>query len=159
MPPALRDRGGDVMILAKFFLDRFNRAMGKQIEGFDSETTRVLEAHHWPGNIRELRNAIERCVILESQSQIQISSLPDFRLEARLRKSDHSQISGDKSLEDEVADFERDCILNALAEHQYSLDQTAEGLRVSRHSLRYRMHRLNIKFEHGGDDDIVVPEE
>ncbi len=159
MPPALRDRGDDVMILAKFFLDRFNRAMGKQIEGFDSETTRVLEAHHWPGNIRELRNAIERCVILESQSQIQISSLPDFRLEARLRKSDHSQISGDKSLEDEVADFERDCILNALAEHQYSLDQTAEGLRVSRHSLRYRMHRLNIKFEHGGDDDIVVPEE
>ena len=159
MPPALRDRGGDVMILANFFLDRFNRSMGKQIEGFDSETIQVLEAHHWPGNIRELRNAIERCVILESQSQIQISSLPDFRLEARLRKSDHSEASSASSLEDKVVDFERDCILNALAEHQYSLNHTAEGLKISRHSLRYRMHRLNIKFEHGGDDDIVVPEE
>ncbi len=159
MPPALRDRGGDVVILADFFLKKFSKSMGKQIDGFSKETKKVLESHHWPGNIRELRNAIERCVILESKPEIQVSSLPDFKLEARLRKSDHSTVQSDLSLEDQVSDFERDCIMNALAEHQYSLNQTAEALKISRHSLRYRMHRLNIKFEHGGDDESVAPEE
>ncbi len=159
MPPALRDRGGDVLILADFFLKKFSRSMGKALDGFSKETKKVLESHHWPGNIRELRNAVERCVILESKPEIQVTSLPDFKLEARLRKSDHSSVQSDLALEDQVSDFERDCILNALAEHQYSLNQTAEALKISRHSLRYRMHRLNIKFEHGGDDESVAPEE
>ncbi len=159
MPPALRERGGDVLLLADHFLQHFCRSMGKQIDGFSKETLRMLEMHHWPGNIRELRNAIERCVILESKPEIQPSSLPDFKLEARLRKKDHETNHIVPSLEDLVAGFERDCIMNALAEHQYSLNHTAEYLKISRHSLRYRMHRLNIKFEHGGDDDTVVPEE
>ena len=158
MPPSLRERGGDVVILAHFFLKQFCRNMGKQIDGFSKETLRLLEMHHWPGNIRELRNAIERCVILETKNEIQPSSLPDFKLEARLRKNDHEPTQIVSSLEDLVAGFERDCIMNASAEHQYSLNHTAEYLKISRHSLRYRMHRLNIKFEHGGDDDTVVPE-
>ncbi|MDA7510721.1 sigma-54 dependent transcriptional regulator [bacterium] len=159
MPPALRERGGDVLLLANFFLEKFNRSLGKQIEGFSKETVRMLEMHHWPGNIRELRNAIERCVILESESEIQPKSLPDFKIEARLRKGDSDDKAGVASLEDLVANYERDCIMNSLADNHYSLNETADFLKVSRHSLRYRMHRLNIKFEHGGDDDTVVPEE
>lgn len=159
MPPALRERGGDVLLLANFFLEKFNRSLGKQIEGFSKETVRMLEMHHWPGNIRELRNSIERCVILEPESEIQPKSLPDFKIEARLRKGDKDDKAGVASLEDLVANYERDCIMNSLADNHYSLNQTADFLKVSRHSLRYRMHRLNIKFEHGGDDDTVVPEE
>jgi len=159
MPPALRERGGDVLLLATFFLEKFNRSLGKQIEGFSKETVRMLEMHHWPGNIRELRNAIERCVILESESEIQPKSLPDFKIEARLRKGDNDDKAGVAPLEDLVANYERDCIMNSLADNHYSLNETADFLKVSRHSLRYRMHRLNIKFEHGGDDDTVVPEE
>jgi DNA-binding NtrC family response regulator len=159
MPPALRERGGDVLLLANFFLEKFNRSLGKQIEGFSKETIRMLEMHHWPGNIRELRNSIERCVILEPESEIQPKSLPDFKIEARLRKGDKDDKAGVASLEDLVANYERDCIMNSLADNHYSLNQTADFLKVSRHSLRYRMHRLNIKFEHGGDDDTVVPEE
>tara|TARA_A100001037_G_scaffold305243_1_gene344594 strand:- start:246 stop:1667 length:1422 start_codon:yes stop_codon:yes gene_type:complete len=158
-PPSLRERGGDVMLLAHYFLKQFSRSMSKPIEGFSKETARLLEMHHWPGNIRELRNAIERCVILETEPEIQPSSLPDFKLEARLRKTDQDTTRGDGALEDLVADFERDCILNALAEHQYSLNHTAESLKISRHSLRYRMHRLKIKFEHGGDDEMVASSE
>jgi DNA-binding NtrC family response regulator len=159
MPPALRERGGDVLLLANFFLEKFNRSLGKQIEGFSKETIRMLEMHHWPGNIRELRNSIERCVILEPESEIQPKSLPDIKIEARLRKGDKDDKAGVASLEDLVANYERDCIMNSLADNHYSLNQTADFLKVSRHSLRYRMHRLNIKFEHGGDDDTVVPEE
>ncbi|MCS1408557.1 MAG: Transcriptional regulatory protein ZraR [Verrucomicrobia subdivision 3 bacterium] len=159
MPPALRERGNDVILLANHFLKQFCCLMGKQIEGFSKDAERMLEMHHWPGNIRELRNAIERCVILESKPKIQVTSLPDFKLEARLRKTDHDNAHIAPSLEDLVSNFERDCIMNALAEHQYSLNHTAEYLRITRHSLRYRMHRLNIKFEHGGDEDTVVPEE
>jgi transcriptional regulator with PAS, ATPase and Fis domain len=98
-------------------------------------------------------------VILEPESEIQPKSLPDFKIEARLRKGDKDDKAGVASLEDLVANYERDCIMNSLADNHYSLNQTADFLKVSRHSLRYRMHRLNIKFEHGGDDDTVVPEE
>ncbi len=156
-PPPLRERGSDVALLASFFLKQFCRSMSKPIKGFHKDTVRLLEMHHWPGNIRELRNAIERCVILESKPEIQTSSLPDFKLEARLRKTagDESHIA--PSLENLVSNFERDCIMNALAEHQYNLNHTAEHLKITRHSLRYRMHRLNIKFEHGGDNDTAVP--
>lgn len=159
MPPALRERGGDIVLLANFFLKQFCRSMGKQLDGFSKDALRMLEMHHWPGNIRELRNAIERCVILESQPEIQISSLPDFKLEARLRKTGHEGSHLAPSLENLVSNFERDCIMNALAEHQYNLNHTAEYLKISRHSLRYRMHRLNIKFGHGGDDNTAVPQE
>ena len=157
-PPALRERGSDVLLLANFFLKQFCQSMGKQLDGFSKDALRMLEMHHWPGNIRELRNAIERCVILESQPEIQISSLPNFKLEARLRKTEHAGSHLVPSLENLVSNFERDCIMNALAEHQYNLNHTAEYLKISRHSLRYRMHRLNIKFGHGGDDDAVPPE-
>lgn len=158
MLPPLRDRGSDVFLLAEFFLKHFSHSMGKPIRGFSKEARRLLAMHHWPGNIRELRNAIERCVILETKSEIHSTSLPDFKLESRLRKKDPSaQIV--PSLEDLVASFEKDCIMNALAEHQYSLNNTAEYLKISRHSLRYRMHRLKIQFQHGGDEDSIVPEE
>ena len=159
MPPALRERGGDVLILADFFLKRFSQTMGKKLDGFSSDASKMLEAHHWPGNIRELRNAIERCVILETQDEVQASSLPDFRLEARLRKNDDVAPNGAIALEDQVANFERECILSALLENQYRLNEASEYLKISSHSLRYRMHRLGIKFENGDDEDTVVPEE
>lgn len=74
--PALRDRPGDVALLAKTFLQRLSRKHGKKMTGFDAESLRSLESHNWPGNVRELQNTIERAVILsEDNSKVNQSSL------------------------------------------------------------------------------------
>ena len=64
-------------------------------------------APSWPGNVRELRNVIERAVILEATQEIQPASLPDFHLEGRLRKTEIIPVTGAHSLDELMADFER----------------------------------------------------
>ena len=73
--PALRDRKGDVAILAQHFLKKFNAKFGKELEGIDPPALKALESHKWPGNVRELENVMERAVALESGTSISESSL------------------------------------------------------------------------------------
>ena len=77
MPP-LRERGEDILLLANHFLNYFSKAMCKSVQGIANTARQKLALHHWPGNVRTLRNVIERAVILETTSEIQFGSLPDF---------------------------------------------------------------------------------
>ena len=125
--------------------------MNKHIRGITPAARQKLLGHHWPGNVRELRNVIERAVILESTAEIQPSSLPDFHLEGRLRKTEVSPVTGDDSLDELMADFERQLINNTLEQNRYNISKTAEQLKISRHALRYRMQRLNINLDAADD--------
>jgi formate hydrogenlyase transcriptional activator len=62
--PPLRERREDILLLTKYFIDRYSAKMGKRIRSVDKQTAQLLEAYHWPGNIRELQNVIERAMIL-----------------------------------------------------------------------------------------------
>ena len=73
--PPLRDRTGDVRLLAEEFLQRFSKEQGKDIRGFSEGALEYLEIYRWPGNVRELKNAIERAVILARTDQIEVSDL------------------------------------------------------------------------------------
>ena len=73
--PPLRERGGDVRILAEEFLQRFAKEQGKNIKGFSEGATEYIETYRWPGNVRELKNAIERAVILARSEQIEVNDL------------------------------------------------------------------------------------
>src|SRR5580704_2245644 len=75
--PALRERHEDIPLLAREFLNRFSKSMGKNIEGIEPEAMRRLEVYEWPGNVRELENTIERAVALESGKRITVDALPD----------------------------------------------------------------------------------
>jgi len=119
----------------------------------------VLLAHHWPGNVRELRNVVERAVILEATEEIQASNLPDFHLETRLRKVDLPPPGTVRSLDEAMADFERELITCVLEQNHFNLTNTAEQLKISRHALRYRMQRLNISGGAGLDDETIIPDE
>jgi DNA-binding NtrC family response regulator len=114
-----------------------------------------LLGHNWPGNVRELRNVIERAVILEPGAEIQPASLPDFQFEGRLRKSEPAVVAGDKSLDEIMADFERQLINSTLEQSRYNISRTADQLKISRHALRYRMQRLNIAS--GTDEEDTTP--
>ena len=152
-PPPLRERGEDIIVLAENFLNHFNATMNKHIRGVSAPARNKLLSHHWPGNVRELRNVIERAVILETSGEVQPSSLPDFHLEGRLRKSEGITISPNQSLDTLMAEFERQVIISALEQNRFSISKTAEQLKISRHALRYRIQRLNIS----GDADDETP--
>jgi DNA-binding NtrC family response regulator len=156
-PPALRERGQDVILLAEHFLKYFGFSLNKQVKGISKGAQAQLLSHHWPGNVRELRNVIERAVILESTEEVQASSLPDFETETRLRKGEVPVLNGTLSLDDSVANFERQLINNLLEQNHFSLTKTAEQLKISRHALRYRMQRLNITVGVDEDTSVIPP--
>jgi transcriptional regulator with PAS, ATPase and Fis domain len=100
---------------------------------------------------------IERAVILETTAEVQPTSLPDFELETRLRKSGLPRIAV-RSLEDAVANFERDLIVTTLEHQHYSLAKAAGQLKITRHALRYRMNRLDITAPAAPNDEAIVTE-
>jgi two-component system response regulator PilR (NtrC family) len=76
--PALRERRGDVPLIAEHFLARLTREMGKDLEGFAPDAMTALEAYQWPGNVRELENVVERAVALEQGRRVECATLPDY---------------------------------------------------------------------------------
>jgi DNA-binding NtrC family response regulator len=154
-PPPLRERSNDVMLLADSFVQHFNATMNKHLRGISAAARQKLLNYHWPGNVRELRNAIERAVILETTPEIQPGSLPDFQLEGRLRKSESITITGNESLDELMANYERQVINTTLEQSRYNISKTAEQLKISRHALRYRMQRLNISM--GAEEETTPP--
>jgi len=149
----LRERGEDVLLLARHFLKLLGPAINARVQRLSAGAERQLCAHLWPGNVRELRNAIERALILESTTELQAANLPDFALEQRLPRAD---TPGDAPVEGPLdallAVHERRVIEAALARHHFNLQRAADQLQISRHSLRYRMQRLNLQPDAGVDD-------
>jgi DNA-binding NtrC family response regulator len=157
--PPLRERGNDVLLLADHFLKIFGAAMNKPLRRIAPAAQQKLLTHHWPGNVRELRNVVERAVILEASDEIQSRSLPDFHLETRLRKGDLPLVTAGQSIDEIMANFEKELIIHTLEQHRYNLTRTAEHLKISRHALRYRMQRLNIHAETENEDDLAQNKE
>ena len=146
-PPPLSKRGEDVILLAEHFLAQNCDDLGRSQLKISHEAMEKLLSHKWPGNVRELRNVMERAAILEQTAEVQPGSLPDFVFEARLRDSDDDSddaLRTDLGFAESVAEFERNIIKAALEQSQYNVNRTAEQLKMTRHSLRYRMQQLGI---------------
>ena len=155
-PPPLRERGHDVALLAEHFLAHFCGSLGKPTMTLAKASSTKLMAHHWPGNVRELRNVMERAVILSPGPQVQPVHLPDFEHETKLRKSEGPASPVPDSLDEALAQFEKQLIQAALARNNFSINKTAERLKVTRHALRYRMLRLNLTTDASdGDTDEI----
>jgi len=159
-PPPLRDRGRDVVTLAEHFLVQNCQKLGRAPLKLSTAAEQKLLAHQWPGNVRELRNVMERAAIIEQTDEVQPESLPDFELETQLRSSSDSSPEAEVDFQlgfaEAVASFERKMIQKALEQNQYNVNRSAEQLKMTRHSLRYRMQQLglgnNSKDSGGGDE-------
>ena len=143
--PPLRERGDDILLLAEHFLKQFRAVLGKNITGFSLAARQKFQTHRWPGNVRELRNVVERALILETSHEVQAASLPDFSVELRLQKGAPVAVAPDESLDLALERLERELFQTVLEQNNFNLTRAAERLRLSRHSLRYRMQRLNMK--------------
>jgi two-component system NtrC family response regulator len=122
----LRDRGGDIVLLANYFLDRFNQEFGRAIRGFTERATAALMAHDWPGNVRELENRLKRAVVMAERRQIDA---------ADLELAPPTQDLPDLDLRSARLRAEHDVIREALIRSNHTLAVAARYLGVSRPTL------------------------
>jgi transcriptional regulator with GAF, ATPase, and Fis domain len=134
MPP-LRDRLADIPLLVNFYIDKISKRLGKSIEMVPTGVMDALLKYHWPGNIRELENVLERAVIN--------SSGPKLRLVDELKKPYKDITQPSRTL----ADVEREYIIGVLEKVQWKVsgqNSAAQILGLDRSTLRARMRKLNI---------------
>src|SRR5580704_13708887 len=134
--PPLRDRGEDIMLLARYFAKTFARRMGKRFEDFPPEVCSALLSYDWPGNVRELQNLIERAVILSADGMVRP------QIPASTNRPKASAASA-KTLEE----VERRHIIDVLSETNWVIagrSGAAVKLGINRSTLAFRMRKLGI---------------
>jgi two-component system NtrC family response regulator len=133
--PPLREREGDIPLLAKIFLEKAAAASNKKVKGFSPQALRALEAYAWPGNVRELENRIKRAVIMTEGSKL---TPVDLEL-----GSSYAKHHG-KMLKDAREALEKELVQQALAKHKGNISQAATELGISRPTLYELMDKLGI---------------
>ncbi|MDQ3068353.1 MAG: sigma-54 dependent transcriptional regulator [Acidobacteriota bacterium] len=146
--PPLREREGDITLLAEHFAARFSQAMGKTVRAISDEARERLEAYPWPGNIRELENAMERAVALERSDVIEAGSLPAAVQRGDARRPGQSapmpKFREGFDLEQHVQEIEREYIAEALRRADGVKVKAAELLGMSFRSFRYYVKKYNL---------------
>ncbi len=144
--PPLRERMEDIPLLCDLFVEHFNALQNKHVEGLSSETLSLLMLHDWPGNIRELRNAIERAFILCSDGLLEPRHLPD-ELRAGLMPDSlggaHAAAAG-SGLRDTRQNAEALRILDALERANYNRLEAARALGIHKSTLFRKIHQLGL---------------
>ncbi|MEO5987730.1 MAG: sigma-54 dependent transcriptional regulator [Candidatus Eisenbacteria bacterium] len=134
--PPLRERRGDVALLAEFFLTRFCAAEGTPAKQLVPDAVELLDEYHWPGNVRELRNLMERAAVLVPGESITAADLLPW-LETRPEDDD-------SGLKGKVARSESDSIRRALEGADWNVTQAAAGLGIDRTNLHRKMRKYGI---------------
>lgn len=171
--PPLRDRGGDIALLVRHFLARYNREMGKRVERVSPEAMDALTSHCWPGNVRELENAVKQALLHTTGSILIPDFLPPLATPGRIepaserppeRDSENladflrSRIESDsRSLYAETIEFvERRLIVEVLRKTRGNQSEAAKILGITRGSLRNKIRALGIEIDRvilaGGDN-------
>jgi two-component system nitrogen regulation response regulator NtrX len=146
--PALRERWEDLEILIEYFMNRYNPAPDQPPRTFTAEGMQVLRNYSWPGNIRELKNFIERINIMTDEQMIPAEVVNHFLGEKKINKvpSDLGKYASMK-LNEARADFERRLIEQRLEEYDYNISQAAQALGIYPSNLhgKIKKHGIDIK--------------
>lgn len=147
--PPLRERPDDIPLLADHFLSYFNSQFRKNIKQIDPDAKSFLRTYQWPGNIRELRNVIERAVILESGETILVESLPAEIIRLSRPKPDaipelNIPLSALPEEGNSLYDLEKNAIIAALSKVNQNQTQAAKLLGITRDTLRYKIKKYSL---------------
>lgn len=143
MPP-LRERRKDIPLLAKYFAVRVGKHLNRPVTGISPQARVALQNYDWPGNIRELENAIERAVVLGSTDLIRLEDLPDTVAEAALEGGGSSGSAGGK-YHVAIHETRKQTILTAMEQAQGSVTEAARLLGVHPNYLHRLIHNLNLR--------------
>ena len=148
--PPLRDRGRDILLLARNYIGYFNRECHKNVRGISKEAEQILLSYAWPGNVRELKNVIERAMILEIDNELQPEHLSPEILEAR--PSEAALAGAPLSLDGfvipetglSIEDVENALVRKALEMASGNQTRAAQLLRMPRDAFRRKMKRFGL---------------
>ncbi|MBW2108616.1 MAG: nif-specific transcriptional activator NifA [Deltaproteobacteria bacterium] len=138
MPP-LRERKTDILLLADHFLEKYAKENRKDIRRFSTPAIDMLMQYHWPGNVRELENCIERAVLLCDEGVIHSYHLPPT-----VQTAEESDTLPAKSLEDAVANLEREIIIDALKTTRGNMAKAARLLKTTERKFAYKAKKHGV---------------
>jgi DNA-binding NtrC family response regulator len=151
--PALRERREDIPLLLDHFLRLKAQEHSIPPKSLSPEVVDFFTAYHWPGNIRELENLIERLTILTPHEQIMLRDLPvGMRSTDQTATLKEDVLSGSRPLSEAVDEFERELIVKALQRTGFNQTKAALLLGTSRRILKYRIEKLKINESHNGEE-------
>ncbi|MGB2928324.1 MAG: sigma 54-interacting transcriptional regulator [Desulfobacterales bacterium] len=142
MPP-LRERKTDILLLADHFLEKYTKENHKNIRRFSTPAIDMLMDYHWPGNVRELENCIERAVLLCEEGVIHSYHLPPT-----LQTGTESDTLPVLSLEDAVANLEKEMIIDALKNTRGNITLAAQILKTTVRKFSYKANQYNVDYRH-----------
>ncbi len=176
--PPLRDRKQDLPLLVSHFLKACSKKASKSISEISEEAMKCLSAYPWPGNVRELENVMERAVMMENSSRIEVSSLPEDvqnsaagkvklnsepkrapgelpsgALQSELRIPAPDFQYGAVNLDSIIGEIERIFLMSALEHAGGVKKKAAELLGISFRSIRYRLKKLGVESDEEGEAD------
>jgi two-component system response regulator AtoC len=156
--PPLRDRACDIPEIASYFIAIHSRAFQRRMQPLSPGTMSLLQAHDWPGNIRELENLLKRYVVLGTEdtiiNELRSRSAPQFDPEIPLGTS----IALKQVRRDAITTFESRIILNALQANQWNRRRTARALNISYRSLLYKLKKANLEANASSLDRVNEPQ-
>lgn len=144
--PPLRERAEDIPLLARHLITRHAKNIGCVEKSITPEVVDALTRYSWPGNVREMSNVLERALGLSENDEIRLDDLPPHIQEFKPAFRPEPVTLGAEGidLEKMVAEFETDCIRQALEQTHYSQQKTAKLLGLTPRTLRYRLDKYNI---------------
>ncbi|HNQ14179.1 MAG TPA: sigma 54-interacting transcriptional regulator, partial [Pyrinomonadaceae bacterium] len=137
--PPLRERKSDILLLAEHFLDKYEREHGKDIKRISTPAIDMLTSYHFPGNVRELENVIERAVLVCDEQVIHGHHLPPT-----LQTAEISDTVTQLSLTGAVESYERDLIQDALKTSRGNVARAARQLDSTERILSYKIRKYGI---------------
>lgn len=146
MPP-LRERGDDVLLLARHFAAKFSPGLGKSSPNLSDKAMQCLRDYNWPGNVRELENFVERMVTLAKPEMTVLSRdiLPkEFQKEFELLSVKLELHSPNKTLKENLTEYEMRIIQQVLSENEWNQRKAARALKISEGTIRYKIDKLGI---------------
>jgi DNA-binding NtrC family response regulator len=150
--PPLRERRDDIPLLAEYFRRQFAEAHKKNVQACTPELTSALVSYHWPGNVRQLQNVIERSVILAEGHQLRVTDLPPEVKPLAVS----SEVPGG-SFHEAVRCFKREMVLAALRAHSGNKLRAARELRISRCYLHRLLNQFGISCSGGTPSSSDAP--
>ena len=148
--PALRERRGDIRLLAVHLLEQLSAQEGKKLRGFDPRALRLLERYPWPGNVRELENEIHRLILCADPGE---RITPDLLAAWIVDGVPPAAGDGARPLKEIVREVELATIRARLRAHGYHRVATARSLGMTRESLWAKLRQLGFVVPRRGSDD------
>jgi transcriptional regulator with GAF, ATPase, and Fis domain len=138
--PPLRERDGDIRLLIEYYIDRFNREFRKKVRGVNADALALLEHYRWPGNNRELRNAIERAMLLVDHEWLTPHDFPSLT-----RQTSSGWLFRLPPEGVNLEDVERQLVVQALERSSWNQTHAGHLLRINRDQVRYRIEKFGLR--------------